>query len=76
MANRNELKPFRVKLGCGCIVIRNMREATARVCWTPELVIDNHSDVICDGCRPAYDAKIKAEGQALVRMIQAIPRAR
>jgi hypothetical protein len=43
-------KPFQVRTGCGHIVIRRMREATAGVPFTPETVLEAPNGRPCDDC--------------------------
>lgn len=42
--------PFQVRTGCGHIVIRMMREATAGVPYTPETIIEAPNGRPCDPC--------------------------
>ena len=41
---------YTVRTGCGHIVIRRMREATAGVPWTEDTVIDAPNGRPCEGC--------------------------
>lgn len=43
-------KPFKVRTGCGHVVIRMMREATAGVPWTEETIIEAPNGRTCDEC--------------------------
>lgn len=59
-AGRNEYsrytarcQPYKVRTGCGHIVTRMMREATAGVPYTPDTVIDAPNGRPCDACEKA-----------------------
>lgn len=43
-------QPFKVRTGCGHIVIRRMREATAGVPYTPETILEAPNGRPCDEC--------------------------
>lgn len=51
-------KPYQVRTGCGHIVIRRMREATAGVPYTPETIIEAPNGRYCDGCEEIRLAKL------------------
>jgi len=48
-------KPFKVRASCGHIVIRRMREATAGVPYTPEVVLDAPNGRECDTCETEHN---------------------
>lgn len=49
-------KPYRVRTSCGHEVIRQMREETARIAWTPDVVIDAPNGRPCPMCEEAANA--------------------
>jgi len=46
----DSVKPFNVRASCGHIVIRKMREATAGVAYTPDVILDAPNGRACDAC--------------------------
>ena len=46
-------KPYRVRMGCGHIEDRLMREATAGIPWTEDAIVDNSNGAECAACRKA-----------------------
>jgi hypothetical protein len=49
----DSVQPFKVRASCGHIVIRKMREATAGVKYTPEVILDAPRGRACDECEKA-----------------------
>jgi hypothetical protein len=43
-------KPFKVRTSCGHVVIRRMREATAGVAWSEDVVLEAPNGRPCDAC--------------------------
>jgi len=43
-------QPYKVRTGCGHIVIRRMRESTAGVPYTPETIIEAPNGRPCPAC--------------------------
>jgi len=43
-------QPYKVRTGCGHVVVRRMRPATAGVPFTPETVIEAPNGRPCDAC--------------------------
>ncbi len=43
-------KPFKVRASCGHIVIRKMREATAGVAYSPDVVLEAPRGRACPEC--------------------------
>lgn len=46
-------KPYKVRTGCGHVVIRKMRESTAGVPWTEETIIEAPNGRPCEACESA-----------------------
>jgi hypothetical protein len=46
------LRPYKVRTGCGHVVTRQMRPATAGIEWSEEVVIEAPGGVPCDACQP------------------------
>lgn len=44
-------KLFKVRTGCGHIVIRRMREATAGVPYTEEVILEAPNGMPCEACQ-------------------------
>jgi hypothetical protein len=53
-AHIDRCKPYQVRTGCGHIVTRMMREATAGVPYAPETILEAPNGRVCDGCAAKY----------------------
>jgi hypothetical protein len=49
------VRPYKVRASCGHIVLRPMREATARVPYSPDVVLDAPKGRACDACEAKKD---------------------
>jgi hypothetical protein len=50
-------QPFKVRASCGHIVIRKMREATAGVPYTEDVVLEAPNGRACDACEKIQMAR-------------------
>ena len=65
-----QVKPFQVRAACGHIVIRKMREATARQPYSPEVVIDAPHGRKCNDCEAEdVPGNMKPDAQRLFMSI-------
>jgi hypothetical protein len=46
----DSVKPFQVRASCGHVVTRKMREATAGVAYTPDVILDAPNGRACPTC--------------------------
>jgi len=56
--------PFKVRTGCGHIVIRRMREATAGVPFTSETIIEAPNGMPCEDCQREQDKALDLQRKA------------
>jgi hypothetical protein len=49
----DSVKPFKVRASCGHIVIRPMREATAGLAYSPDVVLEAPNGRACPACEEA-----------------------
>jgi len=63
MVNPDMTQPYKVRTGCGHIVVRRMRPATAGVPFTPETVLEAPNGRPCPECESGKPKPQDSPGQ-------------
>src|SRR4051812_29610638 len=62
---------YKVRTSCGHIVERNMREATAGIPWSSDVIIDAPNGRPCDACETVMCRKLVANRAAELAVLEA-----